>query len=239
MDRDRLDDADLTRRIQNAFRGLAVPAPMPPRARSAMTGRRRWTLRIACVVAGIALAGFLWLRPGSVPQTSAWSAIPEPQDSVLLERAEAACRGTSPNKVLDIQLVDQGLPLSVVDARGNSAAAFFTNGTENATCRFSWDNSGKVVTATTSQGRLFPSDGEGFNLLITAGTGKDLSMVIGHCPLGTASVLVKLSSGIEVTASLGHDFYVAWWLESEPVSTIVARGSDGRHLGEIESPGGS
>jgi hypothetical protein len=187
----------------------------------------------------VLLAGFLLLRPdgSAVQPVDAWTAVPLPQDSVLIARAEATCgNGVVSDKTLASRPIDFGLPFSVVDGRGNGAVALFTDGTNNATCRFYWDRSGTVGSATSSYGRFTSTDSSRLDFLIGAGGSDSFDMVIGHSGTLATTVDVELESGADVTASLGHGFYLAWWPERGKILRIVARDATGAISGELDQP---
>jgi hypothetical protein len=232
-----MDDDQLTERIRTAFADI----PVPGRA-ELLEGRRaprhvgRAVLRLAAVAAAVAAVGFVWLRPGGGAQTAeAWTAIPRPMDSVIIARAEQACgHGFGPDKSEGTGPFNEGLPLGVVDARGNRAVAYFTNGVDDATCMFVWDDTGKVISAVVAHGRLTSTDPSHLDLLGSMGDGYE--MVVGHTGSGASSVSVELGSGVTVTASIGHGYYLAWWPQADTVVKITARDPNGQILEVLDHP---
>lgn len=232
-----MDDDQLTERIRTAFADIPVPG------RAELLERRttprhvgRAVLRLAAVAAVVAVVGFVWLRPGGGAQTAeAWTAIPRPMDSVIIARAEQACgHGFGPGKAEGTGPFNEGLPLGVVDARGNRAVAYFTDGVEDATCMFAWDDTGKVTWTVAGHGRLISTDPSHLDLLGSMGAGYE--MVVGHTGSGAASVSVELESGLTVTASIGHGYYLAWWPQADTVVKITARDANGQVLEVLDHP---
>ncbi len=236
-----MDDEQLTERLRTAFEDIPVPAGQNFLDRSKTPRHRsRPGLRLAALAAVVAVAGFVWLRPGgNATPADAWTAVPRLADSAIVARAEQNCgNGIVSGKTFGTGPINQGLPLSLVDARGNWALAFFTDGDRTALCKFHWDDTGKVDFSERSFGGNWSTDSSNLDLRGAAGgepNGK-FDMVIGHAGLGASSVTVDLDAGTPVTASIGHGYYMAWWPQSESVVKITARDANGRVLAVLDHP---
>ena len=188
----------------------------------------------------IPTAGYLWLRPGAATPAQAWTAVPLPQDSAILARAEEVCgHGATNGKSPGTGPIDAGLPLSVVDARGNTAVAFFTDDHRYSACQFWWGSDGVVGSVMSWQGVLVSSDASSLDVLTaqtSPGESDKALLLIGHTGPSAARVTIQLGSGREVEASIGHGYYLAWWPEPEQVITIDAADSSGKTLHVLERP---
>jgi len=238
-----MDDDRLAAQVRTAFE--VVPVPTYDRLlgdRRALRGR---SIRVPAVLLALALAipigGLIWLRPdGGATPAQAWTAVPLPQDSTVIARAEGACgHGSTSGKALGTGPIDEGLPLSVVDARVNMAVAFFTDGHRYATCQFSWRNDGTIGWAISALGGLVSSDASSVDVLTGDSSSEDpskLTFLVGHAGQGATRVTIHLASGTDVTASVGNGYYLAWWLEPESVVSIETADSSGRTLQVLEQP---
>jgi hypothetical protein len=248
-----MDDDRVAAQVRTAFEVVSVPTydrlvgdrllgDRSPGDRRAFRGR---SIRVPAVVLALALAipigGLIWLRPGGgVTPAQAWTAVPLPQDSTIIARAEAACgHGSTADKAPVTGPIDEGLPLSVVDARVNRAVAFFTDGHRFATCQFSWRSDDTISYAISGQGALVSSDASSVDVLGGDWDGRDpskMTFLVGHAGQGATRVTIRLASGIDVTASVGNGYYLAWWLEPESVVSIETADSSGRTLQVLEQP---
>lgn len=238
-----MDDDRLAAQIRTAFEG--IPVPTYDRLLGDGRAHRGRAIRMPVLLLALALAipiaGFLWLRPGGgATPAQAWTAVPLPQDSTIIARAEAACgSGGTNGKAPGMGPIDEGLPLSVVDARVNTAIAFFTDGHRFATCQFSWGSDGTVGSAVSGQGVLASSDASSVDVLTgesSPGDSSKVMLLIGHAGLGATRVTIHLASGIDVTASVGNGYYLAWWPEPQSVVSIETADISGRTLQVLEHP---
>ena len=233
-----MDDEGLAARIRAAFEEIPVPGREELLAVPARTGWRRAAGFVLAVSVAIAAGGFLWLHPGGGAEPAgAWTSHPRPQDSTIIALAEQGCGPGGVNgKSLGTGPIDEGLPLNVVDARGNTAAAFFTDGTRYSLCRFSWDNDGRIVLANSVLGGFATHEPSSLDILVAAGSNDSYSLIIGHTGPGAAKVSVDLGSGDQVTASVGNGFYLAWWPDHQTVVKVSSSSNAGVVLGILDHP---
>jgi hypothetical protein len=238
-----MDEDRLVIEVRDAFD--MIPAPSFDQMVTSRRRRSSHSARVPVVVLAVALAilvvGLAWLRPGGgAAPAAAWSAVPFPQDSTIIARAQTACGdGVVSGKTFGPVPVNQGMPMSVVDARANTAVAFFTNGSTYTACEFSWNGDGAIGSATTWGGALASTDARSVDIL-TAQMGGDggskARMIVGHVGAGTSKVLIHLASGTEVTASVGGGYYLAWWPQFESVTAINALDGSGKTQQTLSNP---
>jgi hypothetical protein len=232
-----IDEDRLVARIRRAYEAVSVP-PISAEIPSTETGSpwRRWQRSAAIVVlAGLLVVGAAaWQTAVSQP-TLGWEPVPRPQDQWIVSQAERSCGpGADLEKRDNGQPLNAGLPVAIVDARGQTAVAFFTDGTRFATCQFAWSADGTPLWAVAGQGGAL---GEGGSLdVITALTDAEgrYSMIVGHVPAVTAQVKVDLETEPLTTASIGEGYYLAWWPSFDFIKSLTASDADGHVLGTFE-----
>jgi hypothetical protein len=155
-------------------------------------------------------------------------------------KAEESCGngGDGSKAVLSVP-IDHGLPLALVDARGRTALAFFTDGTRFAGCEFSWAEDGTVGSAFSWEGSLIVASGVSLDVL-TAGLSPDdgskATILFGHAGLGAVGVTISLASRGDVVASVKSGYYLAWWPSGDVVSSISSDDGHGHQLMHIDHP---
>jgi hypothetical protein len=129
--------------------------------------------------------------------------------------------------------------LAIIDARVNTAVAFFTDGSRYAGCEFSWSDDGTVGSAMSWQGALSTANASTLDVLTWGSSPQDGSkkgLVFGHAGQGVKQVTVLLGSGTSVTATVNGGYYLAWWPTPETITSITTTDSSGRTLQQLEKP---
>ena len=118
----------------------------------------------------------------------------------------------------------------LVDRRAQTAAAFLTDGTSYATCRFSIGADGTAGSSSVALGgQLGPNNGLDVITGTVDATGR-YSMIVGHVPEGANSVLIATDVAVETTASIADGYFMAWWPGFERIIQISASSADGQTL---------
>lgn len=215
---ERSDVDSIGSRLRDAYSSVVAP-PQEAMLRSARGRRRRArTLSGLLVVAvSVPVVAAAWLAVGAATDVT-WAAVPHQLDQSVVASAERSC-GTG------------GMTLDVVDARGRTAVAYYSNGREGVLCRFTIKPDGSIGATDTAGLRLPPSAGA---LDVITGwydpANDEPRLVVGHAPGGAASIRLRLVGGQEVTASVDGGYYLAWWPKGSGIESIQAVGPGGSLL---------
>lgn len=234
-----MDDDALAKRIRDAFDQVPIPegAGFRDRHKRRLLQHRsgRWLVPVAGIATVMVLGGVLWVSALSTQTVVAWQAIPRVQDVWIVALAERACgSGASADKGDSGQPLDAGLPIRLVDARGASAVAFFTDGSMFATCQFSWDSDGTPTIAVAGLGGRLSGSSDLDVITARLNSEGRYQMIVGHSPKGVAKVTIDLASGPTTAASLGSGYYLAWWPSFEKVLRISAVDEGGNAIKSLE-----
>ena len=156
-----------------------------------------------------------------------WQAQPFAVDQALVLAAERICRDG------EREMFPAGLPLILVDARGdNRLLLFFAGPADTGECFVTRDGAGRLTFdgGGGTGGDIRPAVGLTEIRLPGAGSsdvpGKPWSYGIGQAGVAIASVELTPPSGVTVQASLNRGWFAAWWFGLDHDAVIVVRGYD-------------
>ncbi|MGZ8715173.1 MAG: hypothetical protein ACXWZX_18735 [Mycobacterium sp.] len=230
-----MDDELTQSRIRAAYRAVDVPRMAPPLLDGRRSARRDQLPRVVgagMILAVAVIAVGVWLVGQGQPTVLGWQAVPQIQDAALLANAANVCA-----VVPDASKGPRAdLPVVIVDARGQTAVAFMTDGRDYETCEFTLDENGARSSASMGIGGQL---GLGGSLDVitgrTDGAGR-YHLIVGHVPAGTATVHIDVANGEPTTASLGGGYYLAWWPDLEALDGVTALNAQGVAIATITPP---
>jgi hypothetical protein len=220
---EQIEDRQLENRIRRAFEPLDLEIELDQIVRQPAIRRRgrRWvtasTLAACMVFAVVGLV--LWSPLGERPAFG-WTKdprVPTPDDAAAID---AVCAPMA-----------QGLPLKVIDVRGDAAAAFYSDGPSYSLCLAAKTSTGWNPLASGGGSGRPPADLTATMTMSTPllqttselGT-RTLKAVVGRVPTVTQTVQITLSDGTTVDASLANGTYLAWWPSDVAISSATAYG---------------
>jgi hypothetical protein len=222
--------------LRDAFATRASEVPSAAVARLRAVDYRPRTRRVRPPVALGALAGagsitavvlaIVGLGTNASSAFAGWSATPTQASPAQTSKAEAACKAQ-----LGSALPTGDQPV-LSDTRGPFTIVIFSNGTDsNASC---------------INGPSFTSafGAAGSNLTVPAGrvqlttshfatSGDPYTVVEGHVGAGVTGVVLSLTDGKTVTATLSNGWFTAWWpgsADATSADVTTAGGSSTQHL---------
>lgn len=198
--------------------------------RSTSVRRSRFRLSIVAVV--VLAFGLSQFAPNSAP--AAWASVPEnlsvsekeqiakvcslplerglgELESSNLVRLDGKASDLQGNQILGGNSAQSLPPLVVVDIRGGSGIAIFSDSKTQVICPIVkdgpyWRDQG--ISVLPNPGELVPGLSYGGSASMMGG--QTIAYITGKAPLGTTSVSLELSDGQIVTASLNGSMYLAW-----------------------------
>jgi hypothetical protein len=156
-----------------------------------------------------------------------WQARPFAVDPTLIAAAERICRDPAR------QMFPAGLPLVLVDARGdNRLTLLFAGPADTSQCFLTRDGAGQLTFAggEGSGGDVRPALGP--TEIIFNGAGSEdhpvrpTSHGVGRVGIAVATVELIPPSGVSVQASLNRGWFAAWWYGLDHEAVIKFRGYD-------------
>jgi hypothetical protein len=160
-------------------------------------------LAAVVAVAAAAVATMLSLSGGASNAFAGWTSKPAVPSASRLASTEAYCSGKVPF---------QGLPLKIVDARGQFTIAVYSDGSSNDFCSTgpSWftNTSGWRTSppVTPPAGRLFLWSDH-----TSTHGGQSYGSMIARAGDGVSAATLTLDDGSQVTATVENGWAVAWW----------------------------
>ena len=205
----------LTPAEQERLRGVLFGAIRPTTAERPRAGARRWPA-IAAGAAAATAGALAWVVIGSggLAPEPAWAAVPRSVPAALASQLAKSCQTQVAQHSWPIRSGQVGTALA--EQRGASTAVLLLAAGHDAICV-----DPHPAAAGTAGGIIGPlvgvsvEDPAGGVLTVDGtpgGPGLGLRAVYGR--VGSprvAKVLITLSDGREVTATLGHGHYLAWW----------------------------
>lgn len=201
--------------------------------RIARHDRRRRRLRVAAGigVGATAAASTVAVMLSSTPAASAaWSAVPAPVAISVNDPMVQQCLADLPAGPSEYIGHAQLTPM-VAERRGTSRAALLGGDDSQAIC---------ITTPTSRTGgrTLSPALAVGHDIsLIGNGGSTDAASgdryVYGRVSSRIVAVAVTTTTGLQVTASVAHGSYVAWWPGGAGPATVRAEGLSGQVIATI------
>lgn len=201
--------------------------------RIARHDRRRRRLRVGAGigVTATAAASTIAVMLSSTPAASAaWSAVPAPLTISVNDPMVAQCLADLPAGPSD-QIGQAQLTPMVAERRGTSRAALLGGYDSQAIC---------ITTPTSRTGgrTLSPALPVGHDISLTGNGGSTDAAsgdryVYGRVSPRVDAVTVTTTTGLQVTASVAHGSYFAWWPGGAGPATITAEGLHRRVIATV------
>lgn len=227
-----MEDPQLGRRITDAFDHFTLDVPLdavmvPQRGRhwSPLRVLSVAALPVLAVLVIVFLIGQSLATPVSV--FASWQPLPSVADASMAASARSHCVDTDTNADLVLQ-----------DQRGRAAAFLYESATNLISCMAAFDAAGQVVATSSAFQHItattVPFGLDGVGEFGTPGAGP--THVFGHQPAIASKVTLTLSDGTEMTASVGHGRFLAWWPSSATVVSMRALDAQGNVVAERQAP---
>jgi hypothetical protein len=216
--------------------GSTDPTPAVEQARPPFLARRRVLGGLSLAGAGVAVAVALSLSlgvlPGGQPESAyaGWQPIPTQPDAAMRALADSMCR-----RFMDLNNATYGgqLPLVAQDQRGRAALFMFSRDNKYLACLIRPNDYGSYDAIGYGAARdLQPLDGH-FELVAKAGSltvaspgPDDVVVVFGRTD--ASKLVIQRTDGVDVTATISGDVFVAWWPGNSNSTTFVAYDNGGR-----------
>lgn len=153
-----------------------------------------------------AVAAVISLSAGASNAFAGWSAKPTPPGPAQLATAAADCAQHSPIT---------GLPLVLSDTRGPFTFEVYANDSQSAICT-SGPSFSSVAGQSSSRPVTVPTDGIDASVAQTANrAGQAYSFADGRAGAEVSAITLVLDDGSDVTATVQHGWFVAWWPGAE------------------------
>ncbi len=235
---DRLLDALLDR-----FDTLAVQPPAEMAAASRRAGTRRYAVPLAGLAAAATAASLSFIEMGgttpvkpAVSPTPAyalatWTARPTSAEPAQISAAEAQCSpgGTQPAAGDKQGPVPPGGPWSpvLVDTRGDLTMALYSNGTDTMACLASPSVIQLSPIDTTGQPPVADNAASLDKVTFGKVAGDVYTVAVGRTGPAVTAVGLHLVDGSEVTATVGHGHFIAWWPQGTGVKSLFVTTNTG------------
>jgi hypothetical protein len=160
-----------------------------------------------------------------------WSAVPAPLTISMSDPMVQACLADLPVGTHDETGHGPLMPL-VAERRGRSRAALLGGDDSQAICIATPTSrtGGRTVSPELAPGQDISVAGNGGSTDAASGD----RYVYGRVSSGVTAVSITTTAGVDVTASVVHGSYVAWWPGPAGPATIAAKDSRGQMVAEAK-----
>ena len=181
----------------------------------------------AAAAGGAAL--LISLGAGATNAFAGWTAKPTPPAPGQIQAAGAACQAS--------QSPIAGLPLKLSDTRGPFTFSVYADSQTSATCIKGPSFTG-VSTSHSSAPLSVPADQiELWSAHQTSRDGAPYSFAEGRTGDGVSAVTLVLDDGTSVQATVGNDWYVAWWPSDHAITSARVTTPAGVSTQAVTTPG--
>lgn len=185
--------------------------------------RRRWAVAAGGIAA--ATAGAISWAAFSPSPASAWAPFPQPVTGSAATRLQSDCKTQVSGHAWPIPT--GGLDNSLAEQRGaSSAVLLFGSDGRQAIC-VDPHGSGQAFTGPLVGVSTTDDSHAAVTAVTDGGPGLGMWAVHGRVPSRAAKVLVILGDGQQVTASVGHGHYLAWWPSTDGSGSVRVTDASG------------